>query len=334
MSEIRHQWNGSVLTVISDSGASSADLKGPKGDTGPRGPQGPGGVIYNEDGELVLDLSEYYSRSEVDTLIENVEVDLSDYATHADVLETLANEIEFNDELASKNYVSTEIAKAQLEGAGVDTSGFATKDDLKDYVTQEEHAKIAVDGTSIVQNADGTISTMAGGSKTQSHATVLPGVNFIDENQLKCKITLREEDNNLIQASDTICIQIKFLDGKVDTIVGTCPKVENYEGLSYTMKSSSTGLTYISGISYSSGKHYSTGKLYQSFAPEYDVLENREKVIADITMTLGAVPGGVITPINAAYIPVDGETIIVKDGKLTVVGGNGDALASSEEVRY
>lgn len=50
---IEHIWNGSVLTIISDSGASSVDLQGPKGDTGPRGPQGPAGVIANPDGVLV-----------------------------------------------------------------------------------------------------------------------------------------------------------------------------------------------------------------------------------------------------------------------------------------
>lgn len=44
-----HKWNGTVLTVTSASGSSSADLKGEKGDTGPQGakgdtgPQGPKG---------------------------------------------------------------------------------------------------------------------------------------------------------------------------------------------------------------------------------------------------------------------------------------------------
>lgn len=48
-----HSWNGTVLTVTSASGTSSADLQGPKGDTGARGPQGepgqPGasGFAYN-----------------------------------------------------------------------------------------------------------------------------------------------------------------------------------------------------------------------------------------------------------------------------------------------
>lgn len=38
---ITHEWNGTVLTITSDSGTSSMDLKG---DTGIRGPQGPAGT--------------------------------------------------------------------------------------------------------------------------------------------------------------------------------------------------------------------------------------------------------------------------------------------------
>lgn len=37
---IKHEWNGTVLTITSDSGTSSCDLKGEKGDTGVRGVQG------------------------------------------------------------------------------------------------------------------------------------------------------------------------------------------------------------------------------------------------------------------------------------------------------
>lgn len=43
MSGIYHEWNGTVLTITSDSGTSSADLKGATGDDGCRGPQGPAG---------------------------------------------------------------------------------------------------------------------------------------------------------------------------------------------------------------------------------------------------------------------------------------------------
>ena len=44
---IYHSWNGTVLTIESDSGVSSCDLKGATGDTGIRGPQGPKGEKGN-----------------------------------------------------------------------------------------------------------------------------------------------------------------------------------------------------------------------------------------------------------------------------------------------
>ena len=40
MSGIYHEWNGTILTITSDSGTSSCDLKGDKGDDGIRGAQG------------------------------------------------------------------------------------------------------------------------------------------------------------------------------------------------------------------------------------------------------------------------------------------------------
>lgn len=42
--KITHEWNGTVLTITSDSGTSSADLKG---ETGIRGAQGAAGIGIN-----------------------------------------------------------------------------------------------------------------------------------------------------------------------------------------------------------------------------------------------------------------------------------------------
>lgn len=64
---ITHSWNGTVLTITSDSGTSSADLAGAKGDTGIRGPQGIAGE-KGADG-AGTDLSNYYTKEEVDALI-------------------------------------------------------------------------------------------------------------------------------------------------------------------------------------------------------------------------------------------------------------------------
>lgn len=44
MGNITHRWDGTVLTITSDSGTTSCDLKGEKGDDGCRGPQGVAGA--------------------------------------------------------------------------------------------------------------------------------------------------------------------------------------------------------------------------------------------------------------------------------------------------
>lgn len=61
--QITHEWNGTVLTITSDSGTSSMDLKGDKGDMGVRGAQG----VAGEGGGA--DLSNYYTKAEIDALL-------------------------------------------------------------------------------------------------------------------------------------------------------------------------------------------------------------------------------------------------------------------------
>lgn len=55
MSGITHEWNGTILTITSDSGTSSMDLKGATGDDGIRGPQGPAGRDGNQGATIELD---------------------------------------------------------------------------------------------------------------------------------------------------------------------------------------------------------------------------------------------------------------------------------------
>ena len=90
--EIKHTWNGTVLTITSDSGTSSCDLKGKKGDRGIRGAQGRSGVILYKDG--TVDMTGYATESYVEDLFssvgDNVEVDLTNYYTKAEIDATLA----------------------------------------------------------------------------------------------------------------------------------------------------------------------------------------------------------------------------------------------------
>lgn len=131
---ITHSWNGTILTVTSDSGSSSADLKGEKGDTGIRGAQGAKGRT----GELTADiLVDYATKEDVSTAIANAQIpeaqaDLSAFTTHSQLYATrnrtcanrlyttkIANPVSYNDispfnyaaecQLVSKNVINTNL---------------------------------------------------------------------------------------------------------------------------------------------------------------------------------------------------------------------------------
>lgn len=136
---ITHEWNGTILTITSDSGTSSADLQGGKGDTGPRGAQGPAGIIVNPDG--TIDTSQYATETYVNEKIAQVEagsVDLSNYYT-----------------------------KAQVDAKIPDTTGLASQTwvENKGYLTEHQSLK-TINGESIVGTGNITIS---GGSADLSN---------------------------------------------------------------------------------------------------------------------------------------------------------------------
>lgn len=91
--EIKHSWTGTVLTITSDSGTSSCDLKGKQGDRGVRGAQGRAGVIMNADGSV--NMSGYATEAYVEDLVASIDtevsVDLSNYYTKAEIDATLEN---------------------------------------------------------------------------------------------------------------------------------------------------------------------------------------------------------------------------------------------------
>lgn len=71
MSGITHEWNGTVLTITSDSGTSSADLKGDKGDTGIRGAQGYAGKDANT--EQIYTVMEEFLDKKLDKTAQSVD---------------------------------------------------------------------------------------------------------------------------------------------------------------------------------------------------------------------------------------------------------------------
>ena len=149
---ITHKWNGTILTITSDSGTSSMDLKGSQGNTGPRGPQGAAGVVTGG-GSGSVDLTGYATEAYVDSAVAAVEYDMSNYYTKSQtdsaIQDAVANievgDIDLSDyytksevdakDYATETFVTNKIAEAQLGGEGgeIDLTGYATKDDLNTY---------------------------------------------------------------------------------------------------------------------------------------------------------------------------------------------------------
>lgn len=190
---ITHSWNGTVLTVTSDSGTSSADLQGGKGDTGVRGPQGPAGVIVNPDG--TIDTSAYATETYVNEKIAQVEagsVDLSNYYTKTQTTALLDN-------YATKTYVQEQISnieagsvdltnyytKAQVDAKIPDITGLASQTwvENKGYLTEHQSLK-TINGESIVGTGNITIS---GGSADLS--------NYYTKEQIDAKGYLTEHQS-------------------------------------------------------------------------------------------------------------------------------------------
>lgn len=331
MAGITHEWDGAVLTVTSDAGTSSANLQGPKGDVGPRGPQGPAGVIYNEDGELVLDLSMYATYEDMEAAIENIDVDLSDYPTELEVANTLNN-------YATKNYVSTQIAQAQLEGAEVDLSGYATLDQLNAIT-------VNTDDLTIVKDANtGAIKTAIGGYIIPSEPVVEYGSRTSSSSNWHREFSNADTEVELgtIPSDINILADTKYLIrvyGK-----NASGAVSNYTDVScYFTKDSngnyvanrSSGYGWFSKLVYYPSTHKITG-----FTNEYCYMWYFRLVKATY-----------YGKINVNCIPIDDDSIKVVNGMLTLSNNltnfytkeeidnllaniSSGALPSSEEVPY
>lgn len=192
---ITHEWNGTVLTITSDSGTSSMNLKG---DTGMRGVQGRAGIILNADGTINMngyateeyvngkiaqvegtDLTNYATKSYVDNAVDNVSVDLSDYYTKTEVDAAIDNVDVDLTGYATETYVGAKIAAAQLEGAGVDMTPYVTKDDLDEAVANAGSgvgASGAGVGAEIFNKYDGTVVAEGNYSHAEGIGTWTKGI--------------------------------------------------------------------------------------------------------------------------------------------------------------
>lgn len=268
---ITHSWNGTVLTITSDSGTSSADLKG---DTGCRGPQGPAGILYNEDGSVVLE--GYATEQYVDEQIVNVAtggtINLDNYYTKTEVDNKIAN---------------------VPSGGG---------------------SSVNIDGTTIIKNADGTISTAIGGYAERygwlCHLTNLgftssnPYVFAMDE-----PMTIGETYYYEIIIAGVV-VPGTFVCSAPTDVSGWFYHTVNLPGVLEDSK-----VTIGGNISVAQGSVSSTASPFESFS-----------------LCKGTGPAEIeYYPIDGHFIPVDGTSIkLNSDGKLTATGVSGGTVDLSD----
>lgn len=324
--EITHIWNGSVLTVISDSGASSADLQGPKGDTGPRGPQGPAGVILDEQGNVVVDLAPYITYEEADAKIQEMldDVDLSDYATKDYVQEQDINNRQDLTDYATKNYVAAEIAKAQLEGADVDISSLVTEDELAAVRDELAAQEVNIDNKTIIKDGGGRLRTAIGGYANNGGAVDFAMKDF---EFIPCgpwNEWSRRDVGNIGQQFYCDClyhVSMKFKDGGRFTFDIMFDAVESgVMGEDYAL------VPYDEYDVYDKNNHISSFYAYRDGGFDYDVkmddysanMACKSKwILTEITITADD-----RVYIDGGFIPIDGSSIqLNSEGKLVAVAG-------------
>lgn len=186
---IKHEWNGTVLTITSDAGTSSADLQGAVGDIGPRGPQGEPGIVVDENG--VINLTGYVK---TDYLDEN-------YYTRDETTILITSLANFDD------YYS----KAEVDAKIPDVSGFIKEEDATNFITKEY---VDYADTNLKRYVDISLSDVdLTGYATESFVTTkiaaaqlvnvdgsnidLSGFRTLDNNRFNSAITLDDGANTL-----------------------------------------------------------------------------------------------------------------------------------------
>ena len=167
---ITHRWDGTVLTITSDSGTSSCDLRGPSGEQGIRGPQGiPGepGSVFTETG--VIDLSGYVSETE----------------------------------LEAKGYQTADDVRAMLGGADLDLDGYVTETELanKGYQTATEISNGYVSKTSLTESypTRTEVAVMIQNAGVEGGGSDIDLSAYVTDMELDSKGYMTENDvNNLI----------------------------------------------------------------------------------------------------------------------------------------
>ena len=322
---ITHKWNGTVLTITSDSGTSSCDLKGAKGDMGARGVQGAAGVLVDPTGTVLAPADNYYLKEEVEDLITEAKAEIN---TDLDALETTVTNgsIEFNNKIDTQNkritnlehwlaprYFETDntvayckdVPEGALPYAEVEKVGGMTRkcNNLIPFPYLETTR--SSNGLTFTVNADGSISIT--GTATANTALYLVGENSAQRKPIKA---------GTYTASATGDSKIEFIIG----IAGDKEYNASYYGSKVTITVGSDTTYYaklriLSGVTVNSTVYpmLNAGSTALPYEPYFEGL--RDSKVTEVKSI-----GTNLLPIADKTLTIKGCTVSVNNGNITITG--------------
>lgn len=174
--KITHSWNGTILTITSDAGTSSADLKG---NTGCRGPQGPAGIVYDADGNISME--GYATEQYVDDLINNISME--GYATEIFVDAAIDAAIS---EYPTKEEMDAAIADAAT--GSVDLTNYATVEYVDEQIANASTGSVDLSDYATKTYVNNRVSTVVGMKIQFGTADLTAGSSIIGAGTLYCVI--------------------------------------------------------------------------------------------------------------------------------------------------
>lgn len=170
---ITHNWNGTILTITSDSGTTAMDLKGEKGDTGARGARGlpgkAGGGARIEDG-VISDETTWSSSGIVDRF--------------AELMRTDGNPVVMDNPYPNFPLQITSDFDIKQEGSGEPYPAGVGKNlfDYKTYSSKNSEVEVIISGDNmrVYTTADGTYRGLKYGTFTAKAGTTYTGSLLIN----------------------------------------------------------------------------------------------------------------------------------------------------------
>lgn len=231
---------------------------------------------------------------------------------------------EYLDGYATEEYVDEQIMNVATGGT-IDMSKYATKE----YVENMGGGK--VDGITIQRSNDGTLSTVIGGGRTLGEY-----LSYIEMPQSPGVthpwIDMWFED---VADGDVLTTVVTFEGGITETIVYRIPEdfIDRYMYEGITMNKaepiSYDGIYLDASPQLIIDRDYSDNSDYIISIDYIDQAYEHIKILNVVTY-FGYSTGPEIIPIKADFVPVDGVSIVINDGKLSATGITGGEIDLSD----